>query len=129
MCASTRLVRDTLLCCTVRLEQSPCSVVKHTHIFEIIFEMSLLQAIPLTLCVCVCVCVCVRERERESARARARAFQCGEMAHKGVHLYMILSLRVVYSQQFCPMPVISFSFNFFSHNPLQYKVVCSSDRK
>ena len=44
------------LCSTVCLEQSPFQslVIKHTHIFQTIFEISPLQAVLLTLCVCVC---------------------------------------------------------------------------
>ena len=43
------------LCSTVCLEQSPFQslVIKHTHIFQIIFEISPLQAVLLTLCVCM----------------------------------------------------------------------------
>ena len=38
------------------------NLLNHTHSFEIIFEISPLQAIPLTdwQSVCVCVCACVR---------------------------------------------------------------------
>ena len=59
-------------CCTIYLEQSPLKseIIKHTHSFQIIFEISSLQAILPTLCVCVCVCV------RACVRARARACMC-----------------------------------------------------
>ena len=56
-------------------------IVRHTHIFQIIFEISLLHAVLLTVhvcvCVCVCVCACVRACVRVCVRARVQVcFDC-----------------------------------------------------
>ena len=48
-----------------------CNVVPHTHIFQIIFEIS-----PLQLTVCVCVCACVRVCMHMCMCVRAWACAC-----------------------------------------------------
>ena len=90
-----------------------CVCVTNTLIFQIIFEISPLQAILLTLCVCVCVCVraCVRACVLACVLACVRAcvlcvefglvlyfvmgyvLQFGEIAHKRVHYYCCYYLR------------------------------------
>ena len=64
------------LCCTVSQEQSPLQIIKHFHVFPVIFEISPFQDILLTLCVCVCVCVCAGTRAHAHSRKFKGCFDC-----------------------------------------------------